>query len=89
LRSETMPMQTHHLQNPKGVGVESLILNAQNQDTPKRPIQKATVPDDKVSQFIIVLSGGIAWGTMLAGFNGACVGAALAVVVSYLMTRKH
>jgi hypothetical protein len=80
-------MQAHNLRNPKGV--ESLILNAQNQDTPKKPIQNAAVPDDKVSQFIIVLSGGIAWGTMLAGFNGACVGAALAVVVSYLMTRKH
>ncbi len=66
-------MQTHHCNE----GAESLILNTQSQDTPKIPIQN--VPDDKVSHFIIVLSGGIAWGTMLAGFKGACVGAGLAV----------
>jgi hypothetical protein len=78
-------MQTHHLQGNEGT--ESLILNTQSQDTPKIPIQN--VPDDKVSHFIIVLSGGIAWGTMLAGLRGACVGAGLAVVVSYLMARKH
>jgi hypothetical protein len=82
-------MQAHNLHNPKGVSVESLVLNAQNQDAPKRPVQNAAVPDDKVSQFVIVLSGGIAWGTMLAGFNGACVGAGLAIVLSYIVTRKH
>lgn len=83
--SEKISMQTHHLQNTKGV--DSLTLSAQSQDTPKRPTQN--VPDDKISHFIIVLSGGIAWGTMLAGFKGACVGASLAVVVSYFMARKH
>lgn len=79
-------MQTHHLQNAEGI--ESLTLSVQGQNVPKRPIQDATVSGDKISYFIILLSGGIAWGTMAAGFKGACAGVVLAIVL-YFTTRKH
>ncbi len=77
-------MQTHNLQ--KIEGIEPLALNAQN--IPREPVNGTSVPNDEVNQFIIVLTGGIAWGTILSGFNGACIGASLAIVLSYL-ARKH
>lgn len=80
-------MQIHHLQNTNGS--KSLILNAQSQDDPKKPVQNISAPNDKISHFIIILSGGIAWGTMVGGFKGACIGAGLALVVSYFTTRKR
>jgi hypothetical protein len=80
-------MQINHLQNTNGS--KSLIMNVQSQDAPQRPVRNISVLNDKISHFIIILSGGIAWGTMAGGFKGACFGTGLAIVVSYLTTRKH
>ncbi len=79
-------MQINNLQNTGSI--QSLDLTTQQQNAPKRNVDNRPAPYDKISQFVIILSGGIAWGTIIAGFNGACIGVSLSLIVSYFVMRK-
>lgn len=39
-------------------------------------------------QFLMLVSGGIAWGSMIAGFRGACVGVLVSLVLIYHFRRE-